>query len=94
MVRRYHQLEQEIDSITQHLVKFVQTSVEYEWLSTVPELGDTTIIELLADIGSFSHYEDPHQLMKLAGLTLRENSSGQNKGQKRISKRGRRKSGS
>ena len=29
--------------------------------------------------------------MKLAGLTLRENSSGQHKGQKRISKRGRRK---
>ncbi|MED4970685.1 IS110 family transposase, partial [Parageobacillus toebii] len=29
------------------------------------------------------------QLIKLAGLTLKENSSGQHKGQKRISKRGR-----
>jgi transposase len=40
-------------------------------------------------VGSFSHYQHPRQLLKLAGLTLRENSSGQHKGQKRISKRGR-----
>ncbi|THE09338.1 IS110 family transposase, partial [Bacillus timonensis] len=91
LVRRYHQLEQEIQSITQHLVELVKTSVEYEWLSTVQGLGDTTIVDLLAEIGSFSHYNDPRQLIKLEGLTLRENSSGQHKGQKRISKRGRRK---
>lgn len=91
LVRRYHQLEEEIESITQHLVELVQTSVEYEWLSTVQGLGDTTIVDLLAEIGSFSHYENPRQLIKLAGLTLHENSSGQHKGQKRISKRGRRK---
>lgn len=91
LVRRYHQLEQDIESITGHLVELVKTSVEYEWLSTVPGLGDTTIVDLLAEIGSFSHYEDPRQLIKLAGLTLRENSSGLHKGQKRISKRGRRK---
>ncbi|MBT2757914.1 IS110 family transposase [Mesobacillus foraminis] len=91
LVRRYHQLEQDIESITQHLVELIKTTVEYEWLSTVPGLGDTTIVDLLAEIGSFSHYQDPRQLIKLAGLTLRENSSGQHKGQKRISKRGRRK---
>lgn len=91
LVRRYHQLEQEIESITQKLVELVKTSVEYEWLTTVQGLGDTTIVDLLAEIGSFSHYKDPRQLIKLAGLTLRENSSGQHQGQKRISKRGRRK---
>lgn len=91
LVRRYHQLEQDIESVTQHLVELVTTSAEYEWLSTVQGLGDTTIVDLLAEIGSFSHYEDPRQLIKLAGLTLRESSSGQHKGQKRISKRGRRK---
>ncbi|QOY34123.1 IS110 family transposase [Anaerobacillus isosaccharinicus] len=91
LVQRYHQLEKKIDDITQQLVELVQTSVEYESLKTVPGLGDSTIVDLLAEIGSFSHYEDPRQLIKLAGLTLRENSSGQHKGQKRISKRGRRK---
>jgi len=91
LVRRYRQLEQEIKSLTECLTQLVQTSVEYEWLSTVPGLGDTTIVDLLAEIGSFSHYDHPRQLIKLAGLTLRENSSGQHKGQKHISKRGRRK---
>ncbi|TYS47713.1 IS110 family transposase [Bacillus infantis] len=91
LVRRYHQLEQDIESITRHLDTLVKTSVEYEWLSTVPGLGDATIVDLLAEIGSFSHYEDPRQIIKLAGLTLRENSSGEHKGKKRISKRGRRK---
>lgn len=91
LVNRYNQLEQEIESLTQQLVELVKTSVEYEWLTTVPGLGDTTIVDLLAEIGSFSHYDDPRQIIKLAGLTLRENSSGMHKGQKRISKRGRRK---
>lgn len=91
LVHRFHQLEKEIDQITLKLTEFVKTSVEYEYLSSVPGLGDSTIIDLLAEIGSFSYYQDPRQLLKLAGLTLRENSSGKHKGQKRISKRGRRK---
>lgn len=91
LVRRYRQLEQELEYITSRLTEIVKTSVEYEWLSSVQGLGEVTIVDLLAEIGSFSNYNDPRQLLKLAGLTLRENSSGQHKGQKRISKRGRRK---
>ncbi|MBJ8030396.1 IS110 family transposase [Bacillus cereus group sp. N21] len=90
LVRRYHQLEQEIEDLQEQLTTLVQASAEYEWLQTVPGLGDTTIVDLLSEIGSFSHYGHPRQLLKFAGLTLRENSSGQHKGKKRISKRGRR----
>jgi transposase len=90
LVRRYRQLEQEIEALTEQLKQLIETTAEYQWLSTVPGLGDTTIIALLSEIGSFSHYSHPRQLLKHAGLTLRENSSGQHKGQKRISKRGRR----
>ena len=90
LVRRYRQIEHEIQELTNQLTDLAKTSVEYEWLSTVPGLGDRTIVELLSEIGSFSYYQHPRQLIKLAGLTLREHSSGQHKGQKRISKRGRR----
>jgi transposase len=89
LVHRYRQLEKEISALTEELTALVQTTVEYKWLKTIHGLGDATIIELLSEIGSFAHYQDPRQLMKLAGLTLKENSSGQHKGQKRISKRGR-----
>jgi transposase len=67
LVRRYRQLEEEIEALTEQLIELVQTSVEYEWLKTVPGLGDATIVELLSEIGSFSHYQDPRQLIKLAG---------------------------
>ncbi|MGD7009372.1 IS110 family transposase [Metabacillus sp. 84] len=91
LVRRYRQLEKEIQELNEQLTALVQSSVEYEYLQTVPGLGDVTIVELLSEIGSFTHYQHPRQLVKLAGLTLKENSSGLHKGQKRISKRGRRK---
>ncbi|ARF16839.1 IS110 family transposase [Sporosarcina ureae] len=89
LVQRYRQLEKELASLQEQLTAFIQATVEYEYLQTVPGLGDATIIDLLSEIGSFAHYNHPRQLLKLAGLTLRENSSGQHKGQKRISKRGR-----
>ena len=89
LVQRYRQLEKELESLQEQLTEFIQATVEYEYLQTVPGLGDATIIDLLSEIGSFAHYDHPRQLLKLAGLTLRENSSGQHKGQKRISKRGR-----
>ncbi|MED4880724.1 transposase, partial [Geobacillus stearothermophilus] len=79
----------EIAALDAELKALVQTTMEYQWLKTVDGLGDATIIDLLAEIGSFAHYRDPRQLVKLAGLTLKENSSGQRKGQKHISKRGR-----
>ncbi|MED4952928.1 transposase, partial [Bacillus cereus] len=88
-VRRYRQWEAEIAALDAELKALVQTTMEYQWLKTVDGLGDATIIDLLAEIGSFAHYRDPRQLVKLAGLTLKENSSGQRKGQKHISKRGR-----
>lgn len=62
LVRRFRQLEQEIDEITGHLNQLTKTSVEYEWLSTVSWLGDTMIIDLLAEIGSFSHCQNPRKV--------------------------------
>lgn len=70
LVRRYHQLEQEIESITQTLVELVKTSVEYEWLTTVQGLGDTTIVDLLAEIGSFSHYKGSTPTNKTRGINI------------------------
>lgn len=81
-------MEEEIATLDDEMTTLVQTTMEYQWLKIVDGLGDATIVDLLAEIGSFAHYRDPRQLIKLAGLTLKENSSGQHKGQKRISKRG------
>ena len=91
LLRQYRLLETEIETVNNQLADMAQTTMEYEILASVPGLGDATIVDLLSEVGSFSLYENPRQLIKLAGLTLRESSSGQHKGQKRISKRGRKK---
>ena len=89
LIRQYRLLEEEIEEVNSQLAELAKSTEEYVYLSSVPGLGDATIVDLLSEVGSFSHYEDPRQLIKLAGLTLRENSSGQHKGRKQISKRGR-----
>ena len=91
LIRQIKLLQGDLDALTVQLEELAKQMTDYEYLASVPGIGDATIVELLSEIGTFTQYEHPRQLIKLAGLTLRENSSGQHKGQKRISKRGRRK---
>lgn len=90
LMRRYRLIEEEIETLDAELDKQIAQTADYKYLSSVPGIGPSTIAGLLAEIGSFTDYESPRQLIKLAGLTLRDNSSGTHQGQKRISKRGRR----
>jgi transposase len=60
-----------------------------EVLLSVPGIGIVTAAGFLAEVGDVSNYRHAHQLRKLAGLNLTEQSSGQKKGQRTISKRGR-----
>lgn len=91
LLQQHHLMQKQIDALTDQLIELAKQMTDYEYLSSVPGIGDVTIVDLLSEVGSLTQYEHPRQLIKLAGLTLRENSSGQHKGQKRISKRGRRK---
>ncbi|GLO68091.1 hypothetical protein MACH08_38750 [Oceanobacillus kimchii] len=44
-----------------------------------------------AEVGDLSNYHHPQQLVNMAGLSLREHSSGKFKGETKITKRGRKK---
>lgn len=52
-------------------------------------IGLITVAGFLSEAGDVRRFESPRQIQKLAGLSLRENSSGKHKGQTTISKRGR-----
>ena len=84
-------MQAQLDELTVQLTELAKQVTDYDYLASVPGIGDVTVVDLLSEVGSLTQYEHPRQLIKLAGLTLRENSSGKQKGQKRISKRGRRK---
>ncbi|WP_341299573.1 IS110 family transposase [Lysinibacillus sp. FSL H8-0500] len=90
LLAQYQLMQAQLDELTAQLVELAKQMTDYEYLASVPGMGDVTIVNFLSEVGSLTQYNHPRQLIKLAGLTLRENSSGQQKGQKRISKRGRR----
>ncbi|WJY26273.1 IS110 family transposase [Sporosarcina trichiuri] len=90
LVSRFRQVERELAELEDALMAIIRPTDEYEILNSVPGISDSTIIDLLSEVGSFTHYKHPRQLEKLAGLMLRESSSGKHTGQKRLSKRGRR----
>jgi len=56
---------------------------------TVPGIGVVTLAGFLAEVGDRSGYDHGQQIIRLAGLNLKENSSGQKKGKSTITKRGR-----
>lgn len=60
-----------------------------QFLLSVPGVGVVTAASFLGEIGDPARYEDARQVQKLAGYNLKENSSGQHRGQTRITKRGR-----
>jgi transposase len=58
-------------------------------LLKIKGVGMILVAGLLAEIGDISRFNHPKQIQKLAGLNLKENSSGKHKGKTTISKRGR-----
>ena len=52
-------------------------------------IGLKTVAVIIAELGDLNKYNHPSQVIKMAGLSLIEHSSGKFKGQTKISKRGR-----
>lgn len=55
----------------------------------VKRIGIKTVVGFLAEVGDITRFNHPDQIIKLVGLNLRENSSGDHKGETTITKRGR-----
>jgi transposase len=62
---------------------------EVEKILKIKGIGLVSIAGFFAEIGDIRRFESPKQIQKLAGLAIKENSSGKHKGKTAISKRGR-----
>lgn len=58
-------------------------------LLAIKGIGVVTVAGFIAEVGDIGRFEHPKQIQKLAGLNLKENSSGKHKGKTTLSKRGR-----
>ncbi|MCM2674182.1 IS110 family transposase [Alkalicoccobacillus plakortidis] len=90
LIEQYERTCAELEETKETMRELARQVDAYESLISIPGISEETVCELLAETGPLTNYSHPRQLTKLAGLTLRENSSGQHQGRKRLSKRGRR----
>lgn len=61
----------------------------FEKMLEIKGVGLITAAGFIAEIGDVNRFSHPKQIQKLAGLSLKENSSGKHKGETTICKRGR-----
>jgi transposase len=81
--------ERQIKALEAELVEALQAVPETPYLLSIPKVAPVTAAIFLGSIGDPQAYESGQQILRVAGLTLIERSSGVLRGTKRISKRGR-----
>lgn len=81
-----NQQKQSIEGLMQELLLKVPNASK---LVDIKGIGMVTAAVIVSEIGDINRFSDPRQIQKMAGLSLRENSSGKHKGKTTISKRGR-----
>jgi transposase len=84
-------LQEQIAQAEKVIEEKVTSIDEYKILNTIRGLGTLTIATIISEIGNFDNFKTQKEIIKYAGINLVENSSGNHKGEKRISKIGNKK---
>ena len=81
--------DQFIDSLEKQLCAYLQQIPYSQNILSIKGLAEVTVAGLIGEVADFNKFDTISEVMKLAGLDLYEISSGNHRGQRRISKRGR-----
>ena len=86
---RYEELVNELEEVKNKLIELASQIDYVEKLVEISGVNYISVIGIIAETGDLRNYEHAKQVIKMSGLSLKENSSGKKKGKKHISKRGR-----
>lgn len=89
LYERYLELDKELEEIKEELIELASQIDYVEEIVKIPGVSYISVIGIISQTGDLNNYEHAKQVLKMAGLSLKESSSGQKKGKKHISKRGR-----
>jgi len=78
-----------IESLEEQMIEHLEQIPYSHSILSIKGIGHVTAAGLIGEVGDFNKFNTITEITKLAGLDLFEISSGQFKGQRRISKRGR-----
>jgi transposase len=89
LIEDYEKLEERSCSLESQISELLNQIPYADALTNIKGLGEVTVASILSETCDLTNYTHGKQLCKLAGLNLKENSSGKHKGQTTITKRGR-----
>lgn len=89
LYERYQELLKDLEEIKNKLIELASQIDYVEEAVKIPGVNYMSIIGIISQTGDLNNYEHAKQVLKMSGLSLKESSSGQKKGKKHISKRGR-----
>ena len=89
LYERFIELLKELEECEKELIELASQIDYAEKAVEITGIGYMSMVGILAETGDLKNYEHAKQVLKMSGLSLKESSSGQKKGKKHISKRGR-----
>lgn len=89
LLEDYERKMQQLDKTMAIVESLAMQIPGFDKLLEINGIGLVTAAGFVAEIGDVKRFNHPKQIQKLAGLSLRENSSGKHKGETTICKRGR-----
>ena len=89
LLPRLEGLNREIEGIESRIEEMLESIEESRYISSMKGIGMMTTAAIISESGGLSRYNRAESVVKVAGLSLYEVSSGKHKGEKRITKRGR-----
>lgn len=89
LLAQYSLIKEEIGEVWKIVKQRLWLIPGVEEMVAIHGVAETTVAGFYAEIGDIQKYDDPYQIIKLAGLNLKLATSGKWKGQTVITKRGR-----
>jgi transposase len=89
LLEQFELFSKQIETIMNQVMEILDEIPGTAQMLSVPGVGVDSVAGFLAEVGDLSSYDHGQQIIRLAGLNLKENSSGKRKGKTGITKRGR-----
>ena len=89
LMDEYDLLTSQENEIWRRIKALIETNADFQMIMGLPNMTLRLAAYLLAEVGDFRDFDHPQQLVRLAGLSLKECSSGKRRGTSEITKRGR-----
>ncbi|WP_130859033.1 IS110 family transposase [Gracilibacillus phocaeensis] len=89
LMDQYTLLHEKMNEVWKMIEELMGTIPGVKEMTDIKGIGDITIAAFLAEVGDLNKYVHPEQIIKLAGLNLKLETSGKWKGKTVITKRGR-----